>query len=1252
MLVDLFSLNWVQFQSMVNKIAKREVSEEVQIFGAKGKDKKKDAFYEGRYRDVEGKWYIQAKHSAKDLPQNSIRNALFSFIRDELPPVIKNGGIGFILATNLKTNPYTRTEIETLVNEFSQEIHFLLWDGEEIEHFLTKFTLVRLYYFNPSIPLFMDKIDWFDSLSEDIKNLALVNKRNHLEKVSNFLNSTEKKIMIISGHSGSGKTKLLYTCAKMAKNYNPIIIRNESSNFRDISLIFSLDSNPPLIFLDSTSEFPLISELMLFLEQNKDSNHFKIVLTSKPLFLNKIIPKLHFVMSEREILEVKPFIYAESEELLEKEFSITDPMLVAMIHRVSKGNPSFLVNVSNYLIKHEKITGEIIAKSLNDYGERVYNETKQQMNEKQREVIEIIAAIQPLDYRNQSLVKQIIELLGLTEIEWLTLISVLTNLRIIKIEHGKISIIPSFLGYYILSQLLYSSEGDITDFSKIIVSKFSNSCLENIIGNFGEVDRVTGNKLFTILDEILGDLSYNLNTEMSFWELNQKTSLIIQLAYYRPIGSIKFIARLIQILKEKIENNTETDTSFVGFNPYREFPMILKIISRNQDLIPDCLELLADLIIETPPKYFLGIESPDNIFSYICAVSHRKPFELIESVMKSLETWTEKEKEKQILAVQGFSSILNIESSFDQMIDEKNFTIRFVRYYLPRTPRITEIRSKVLCILNSFLEKTVYPDVKSKIIASLGKCIRSLFAREDMIKDSETTSSFNKEPDQSQIVGFIEKIVDLEENWIVKNSIYRFAMHLKKYGTETHVIESSKNLLTSLDEDKEYQLFQKFSVIEFNREPEFKFDPEFIAGYLDKLSPQDFYRLIERIITMAKSSLLESKLKIFLFNATELNLSFMASFLETTLNNNADLIKKLSPPILGAMRINDRKLYTEFVQRIDESDPKFILSLIRSLCYGKKNEDTITDEDREMIKKFIDNSQKDEILIEIASKFYPLSTYFEDSSTIKSLALNLLEKDNFQVSMEVLEFLAYNLDESVFDNTFTQQVLDIISEYPNLDDKTQYSYTFNSFSNKLWKNYSDLLINFLLDRITKSSKWEEQGIKYEIIPRDFHISSIELSSDEEMSSRIYEKIIMFLLKDPTNGNQIYNTITLLSQLTNNLDNILKDIILEKISDVNEDKLSIFAELLRFFNEDENYFDIVAGILSSSCNTPSIEAEIVASIITTAGLIGGSEIPRYDKLKQLLEPLAEHEDLKVRVFAKSLKERFEKRINSLKIEEEI
>jgi hypothetical protein len=157
-------------------------------------------------------------------------------------------------------------------------------------------------------------------------------------------------IVIISGKSGVGKTRIAIECFKecmeINKTYKAYCIFNKSFDlFEDIKSYFS-DAGDYLIFVDDANRISGFQYVIQELQTKRSDQNFKIIVTVRDYALDHIMEKCQDI-ADVEILELKPFTDDEIGSLLKDEFNILNPLYLERIVDFSKGNPRIAVMAAN-----------------------------------------------------------------------------------------------------------------------------------------------------------------------------------------------------------------------------------------------------------------------------------------------------------------------------------------------------------------------------------------------------------------------------------------------------------------------------------------------------------------------------------------------------------------------------------------------------------------------------------------------------------------------------------------------------------------------------------------------------------------------------------------------------------------------------------------------------------------------------------------------------------------------------------------
>jgi len=329
-------------------------------------------------------------------------------------------------------------------------------------------------------------------------NQSLRGRKRRLEELNAFLNDPEKRIAILRGRGGIGKTKLLRDWANSAKGWAQLWV-NPHGNWTDESGA-EIPTSEAILVADDAHHYSDLEKLVSYVSGSTGNAKLKLVIATRPSgqsFVNEIIARAadESFVSRWETLR-EPGLTATLEiakEVLGARFE----HLAGALAAVSKDTPLITV-VGGRLIAREQIRPELLANDQ-DFRHAVFEKFAEECEgdlptggKPRRELLQLIAAVQPVIEQDGEFAERAAVFLALRPDQIWKGLDDLENRGVLLRGRGGARITPDLFGDFLLESASINNHGAATGFADVVFQSFEVSHLSNLLKNFAELDwRIT-----------------------------------------------------------------------------------------------------------------------------------------------------------------------------------------------------------------------------------------------------------------------------------------------------------------------------------------------------------------------------------------------------------------------------------------------------------------------------------------------------------------------------------------------------------------------------------------------------------------------------------------------------------------------------------------------------------------------------------------------------------------------------------------
>ena len=1098
--------------------------------------------------------------------------------------------IEFYTSSNLKIEEFK--ELNDLC--LSENIMFKIYNIDMIANLLRKeYPLIAKEYLGIAVDT-LQVLSPFEYMKEYNMKKGSVNINDELlyredEKNEVLQNITDNDITLISGKSGCGKTHLILDIMINDKSqlneYKILCIKNRNQNlFDDLKKHLKKD-NKYIIFIDDINNINDIGQILYFL--NPINNlELKIVATVRDYAKSKVIKKIKTEENETDncfkigYIDIKQLTDEQLGEVIKKNTSIKNDLIIRNIIYVSQGNARILMMASNVI---ESGTGKTT--TIEDIYNSYYDSAVKQLSEESSTIMKSLAAISflnAIDLKNDNH-KSLITLFNLTENQLRKDMLILHDNEIIdmidddiaKISEQCISNYSMYLSVIIkkdisvenlvINMYLYSKSRLIEDIN-LLLNVFHNQEIIDLIKSgisqvWNTIDTYKYDK-FDFLD--------------SFGSLLDFETLDFCSDFVKTINCNKMNFKYDEIITSK----------------NREYPdnKLLNLLGKFK--YSDKMELALNIIIEYIKKDNGIIPEAYKLFAYMWGYGEEiyySDFHIQEKVVESLISSNNPENESiTYLIMNLIQHYLKFSGDYSFSSGKRNIVI--TQYCLNESDNLRKFRNTMFDYL---IEKSKNENNKDILINILNYLYSSGYGRDENIK-------LIMENDFDKVNVLVNNLLPLD---------FKIAILTENINKEYKAFNVS-NLDINIQED----IYEYYKMIDNNIDHDYKNDNtiENMKKIANQMNVNEIYENINKIGIIENEKLLENKYDIgkgissfiiALFGKEEID---VCKLLDLFIGNN--LLKNF--PIERIIKLCiDKVGYSKTKQIISKYEytkkPYFMFA-----CYSLIPDKEICKKELDSFIEFI--SQKITIKSGTYINLEFLERYISVDKNIYPKILNII-CDLYKDDLFVLSLMTSLLFNEYSENTpeklteyFKSDYDVLIKAYLLLKDRDNLDYHgkyFDMFMNLDFKNFINKYLNFIdnnpdimhnnhkaLENIWKHN---DEKIRY-VIESMLKINNFKRTN--------FLKLIFSNSKDNYDIEERY-LIDIIKNYSDN-DDILTNLFIVISNRSKEGRIKCIIELLTINNNYELFEKLQLESHSWSCS--------------------GSEIPliesRIDYFKELMESI--------------------------------
>lgn len=415
-------------------------------------------------------------------------------------------------------------------------------------------------------------------------DIDLFGRENEKKEIIEKLNSNN--FLLISGKAGIGKTKIVIeSIQNYAKDfdYEVVCIYNRGADlFEDINRFFQ-GNKKYLIFIDDVNRIHSALDYLLQIYPEKiDNNTIKVIMTVRDYAKEKIVNILLGRKFSFDEIIIDKLEKNHIEEIIKKDFKITDPSYIERIQFLSKGNPRLAVMISKIAYEANDLSSiRDISNVYDIYYKSLSNEVEIFKNIELMKVLAIISFYRNIDRTNEIQTTQIEEIFDI-KIDFLwEKVKELNHLEIVDLyEDEVVKITDQILSTYLFHKVVFIE--NIFDIDLFIRKFFLNQNQR--------------------LNEVIIPIRNSFDSDLVIEKLKipfNKLKKEYENDFYKKYELIKFFCYLdrtgnLLYLKKLIDNLSEENIEKMNSDEYANDKVLdlIKIFSNDKENYKNVIELM------------------------------------------------------------------------------------------------------------------------------------------------------------------------------------------------------------------------------------------------------------------------------------------------------------------------------------------------------------------------------------------------------------------------------------------------------------------------------------------------------------------------------------------------------------------------------------------------------------------------------------------------------------------------------------
>lgn len=406
---------------------------------------------------------------------------------------------------------------------------------------------------------FQTPAQFFGNYVDDTKlfnhTFPLVGRTTYIKQLQDVAVS-ETRVVILSGHGGMGKSKILQAASAAMATTHPdvtVCFLGEGNSFgRDD--IKELPAGRIVIIVDDAHRVHGLPELFAFARQHRE--RISLVLATRPYGLSRLEQQLLEAGYDGEdvlkLPELKELSADEALALAREVVHTHDERLLARLVDLSKESPLITV-IAGQLIVRRGLDPSLLPTDdaakfrdavLQRFQDVVFGDVANAFGrdpELVKRTLQLVSALAPINPERAELIERSATFLKLQPFELLSVLDELELSGVLVRRADSLAISPDILSDSILHNACFMASGQLTGYSDQIVNEFRDLALENVMRNMAELDwQISRGDSTGLLRKTWQDLENRFGVA-TLEERLSLLGLIAKVAYFQPGDAIAFV---------------------------------------------------------------------------------------------------------------------------------------------------------------------------------------------------------------------------------------------------------------------------------------------------------------------------------------------------------------------------------------------------------------------------------------------------------------------------------------------------------------------------------------------------------------------------------------------------------------------------------------------------------------------------------------------------------------------------------------
>ena len=1025
------------FDRFCGLFLKKEVSPFVKVYGAQGRDGGVDADYTGVYEGKCGTHIFQYKFFDSTMDKGRARSQLITQMKGgkrkkgELDKAAALQCDHYILMTNTLLTAGNKRKIEDIKNEKGYAFSLICWDAEDLITMTDEFPYLLNSFRDPHLPVFLPWQDVFRDQTAGKQQLLRYDyktfgREDEINRFQTFVQDSDKRLLMVYGSGGIGKTKLAIEFAKTVErdhtDYEPLFVQMAGDSFE--SALADIPPNRNYIFFidDAHDLIDHLGGIKILLNSPGYSESKAVLITRKP-FKAFLEESFRTALPNDAVgeFEIQKLSLEKTKEFIRTYTRIPDGSLLTGLAQIGRDTPLIASMVIDSLNKGHDLRAlttkdKLVELTFESYLNDMFSKHLPGSDKRHLKLLNWLSGIASIDTDDNGIRDKLAEILKVEPYEIEQYRDDLKAYGLLLQFGRKQRVFPDVLSDYILRRACFLSDGRPSSFHESLLKEFLPLLPVKVVINLARVENITGEK--SLLDEHVDSLKTRAQESDNFVRMGILEQME-GISYFRPDDAIEIFNIILDNPKE------DSVSHYTGWTSTRTHQDVVKKIAREVQKTVNTLSGFMKTL-EMVRRFLLiddlelpNHDSPQELLKRMAGFQTSKPSTFQMRALEVFEEWKTADKPELSLALlNALDSLLVLD--FSETVSEGG-GLKFGWHHLEYTPELTHLRTKAIDLIEHCLRTSQHSVIRVEAIGSISRAINPLESpfRQGISGDDQALL----ENEQARLFNILADHISKESNFTVLNAMDGC---LGGYAENRYVDgfpkERAAELLAKFHKHENYERYYfyrqftgKFRDWDLSESPEQT--RAFLEKYLRKYTPAQLSNLMQECIAVAEEDKEYRSARDSIWAEKGWNpgtaTSLLLSIGELAPSYSSDLLDYIiawrteeshcASGLLSGIRYVNKDKGSEVTHRLLDQDTIFAKRIIaRSYSWRSKTDRGIGDEDLSILDQLSETSDL-QLRLYIAESLP--NFYVMDANTVLEILVRLSSDESPIVTRQVIHAL-------------------------------------------------------------------------------------------------------------------------------------------------------------------------------------------------------------------------------------------------------